>query len=253
VWDVQRLCGYETICQVYLLFHVVCTVHCIIIIRYKPTKCTFSKLILQYLISWCLLHVSKPRVHLQKVGYIYRYGTCFTCVSTRSLVGRRKRSILIIWPSYVELLSQRHTTGRKLLCWPDKGPFVIILGKLLWTVGDFRDKWMMRTVSDADRGQLARKISSSPTWTTKTFRVGEPDSENSGSGQEILRFYGTRRFIIVFSRAHPLDLLQRKLLTSSPHLGLGPHPSGCLFISFLFSDVISKSNLEASNGRVVGR
>jgi len=36
---------------------------------------------------------------------------------------------------------------------------------------------MMRTVSDADRGQLARKISSSPTSTTKTVRVGEPDSE----------------------------------------------------------------------------
>jgi hypothetical protein len=43
-----------------------------VFIGYKPTKCTFSKLI--SLIFLCLLHVSKPGVHLQQDGCIYRYG-----------------------------------------------------------------------------------------------------------------------------------------------------------------------------------
>ena len=48
-----------------------CTMHCNIIIWYKPTKCTFVKL---SLILWCLLHVSNPRGHLQEDGCMYSYG-----------------------------------------------------------------------------------------------------------------------------------------------------------------------------------
>jgi len=51
-------------------FYVFPIVHCIIIIGYKPTKCTFSELIFQ---SVMLLHVSNPRVHLQEDGRMYSY------------------------------------------------------------------------------------------------------------------------------------------------------------------------------------
>ena len=36
-----------------------------IIIQCKTTKRTFSILILSFLIFFCLLHISKPKVHLQ--------------------------------------------------------------------------------------------------------------------------------------------------------------------------------------------
>ena len=59
----------------------------IFVIQYKPTKCTFSILILNYLKD--LLHVLNPRVHLQEDGSIYSYGiVCFTCISVSILVGR---------------------------------------------------------------------------------------------------------------------------------------------------------------------
>ena len=49
---------------------------------------------------WCLLHVSKPRVHLQEDGCVYRYGiTCFMCISISSnLVGRTVCSIHTVLP-----------------------------------------------------------------------------------------------------------------------------------------------------------
>ena len=52
--------------------------------------------IINILIFNCLwlLHVSKPRVHLQEDGCFFRYGiVCFTCISASSLVGRRVCSI----------------------------------------------------------------------------------------------------------------------------------------------------------------
>ena len=57
----------------------------IIIIEYKPTECTFSKLILQFLIFgvFCVFRI------LQEDGYIYRYViVCFTCISVCSLPTR---------------------------------------------------------------------------------------------------------------------------------------------------------------------
>jgi hypothetical protein len=49
------------------------SLHCRkVFIRFKPTKFTFSKPI--SLIFLCLLHVPKPRVHLQQDGCIYKYG-----------------------------------------------------------------------------------------------------------------------------------------------------------------------------------
>jgi len=39
--------------------------HCNIIIQYKSTKRTFPKLMIQFLIFLCLLHISNPRAHLQ--------------------------------------------------------------------------------------------------------------------------------------------------------------------------------------------
>jgi len=54
-------------------------------IQYKPTKRTISKSIFQFLIFWCLLHVSNPRVHRQEDG-IYSYGMVrLTCFSISSL------------------------------------------------------------------------------------------------------------------------------------------------------------------------
>jgi hypothetical protein len=52
-----------------------------VLMQYKPTKCTFSKLI--SLIS-CLLHISKPRVHLQQDGCtsIYRFGIACSAYKT---------------------------------------------------------------------------------------------------------------------------------------------------------------------------
>ena len=72
------------------IFHVSCTVHCNIIIQYKPTKCIFSKLkFICFFNFLCLLHVSNPMVHLQEDGCIYSYGTVrFTCIGISSLVGR---------------------------------------------------------------------------------------------------------------------------------------------------------------------
>ena len=62
----------------------------IIFIEYKPTKCTFSKLIFKFLIFLCLLHVSNQKVHLQEGVCIYRYGiVCFICRGVSSVVERR--------------------------------------------------------------------------------------------------------------------------------------------------------------------
>ena len=47
--------------------------HCNVIIQYRSTKFTLSKLVFKLFL--CLLHVSKPRVHLQEDGCIYSYGT----------------------------------------------------------------------------------------------------------------------------------------------------------------------------------
>jgi hypothetical protein len=76
------------------VFHVSCTVHCNIIIQYKPTKCTFSKLKFIFFNFLCLLHASNPKVHLQEDGCMYSYGTvCFTCIGISSLVNRLLRAV----------------------------------------------------------------------------------------------------------------------------------------------------------------
>ena len=54
-------------------FHVLLSVHCNIIIQYKPTECTFLKLLFQFLIFY-FIHVLNSRVHLQGDGCIYKYG-----------------------------------------------------------------------------------------------------------------------------------------------------------------------------------
>jgi len=74
-----------------------------IFIRYKPTKCTFSKLI--SLIFSCLLHVSKPRVHLHQDGCIYRL--VYHVLPTRLLIPMYvKRTILYL---YIQPSSWRRT------------------------------------------------------------------------------------------------------------------------------------------------
>ena len=47
----------------------------------------------------CLLHVSKPRVHLQEDGCVYSYGTVrFACIGIISLVDRRVCWIILhVW------------------------------------------------------------------------------------------------------------------------------------------------------------
>jgi len=65
------------------------------IIQYKPTKCTFAKLI--FLIFLCLLHFSDPTVHLQEDGCVYRYVVVrFTCIKFDSRVGRRVCSTILL-------------------------------------------------------------------------------------------------------------------------------------------------------------
>ena len=60
-----------------------------VFIKYKPTKNTFPELIFQFLIFWCLRHISKPRVHLQEDCFIYCYDMeRFTCTSISSLARR---------------------------------------------------------------------------------------------------------------------------------------------------------------------
>jgi hypothetical protein len=50
------------------------------------------------LIFWCLLHVSKPRVHLQEDGCINSYDMIrFTCISISSLVGKGVCLILVVY------------------------------------------------------------------------------------------------------------------------------------------------------------
>ena len=44
-----------------------------VVTQYNPTKWTFPKLIFSFLIFWCLLHVSNPRVHLQEDGCLCSY------------------------------------------------------------------------------------------------------------------------------------------------------------------------------------
>jgi hypothetical protein len=61
-------------------FDVFCTVHCDIIMQYKPKKCTVPKLIFLFLSSLCLLHILNPKVYLQEDGCMYSYGMVhFTC------------------------------------------------------------------------------------------------------------------------------------------------------------------------------
>ena len=70
----------------------------IVIIQYKPTKCTFSQWI--FFNFWYLLHVSNPRVRLQKDGCICGYGMVrFTCVGISGLVRRRVCSVFTLLPS----------------------------------------------------------------------------------------------------------------------------------------------------------
>ena len=71
------------------------------VIQYKPTKCTFHKLIFYFLIFLCILHVSNLRIHLQEDGCMYCYSTVrFTCISISSLVRSRVFSILSYRPQY---------------------------------------------------------------------------------------------------------------------------------------------------------
>ena len=55
-------------------FYIVCTVHCNKIILCKPTDYIFCNFMFWFLIFWCLLLVSNPRVQFQESGCIYRYG-----------------------------------------------------------------------------------------------------------------------------------------------------------------------------------
>jgi hypothetical protein len=58
----------------FIFLYAFCTVHCNIITQYKPTKCTFSKSIFQFLIFESLLYVSKPRFIFRKTaGCVYSY------------------------------------------------------------------------------------------------------------------------------------------------------------------------------------
>jgi len=87
-----------------------CTFQCNIITQYKPTKCTFPKLMFSFLIFLCLLHVSNRGFIFRKafvctvtvwcvVLYSYgivcctvqlRYGVLYcTCINISSNVGRR--------------------------------------------------------------------------------------------------------------------------------------------------------------------
>ena len=54
--DLQS-CFFNTVVYFLFFFGIV---HCNLIIKYKPTKCTFPKLIFEFLIFLCLLHVFKP-------------------------------------------------------------------------------------------------------------------------------------------------------------------------------------------------
>jgi len=205
VWDVQRSCGCEIICQVYLLFHVFGAAHCNTIILYKPTKYTFFQI--NILISWYLLHVSKPSVHLQEEDCIYRYVFYMHQSCREKNAFDTYYMTIICWASFTETYYWKKTS----LLTRQASFHDYFTETTMDSRRCQRQVWMMRTVSDTDRGQLARKISSRPTLTTKNISCGRAGFWNSGSRQEILRFYGTRRFIIVSSRAHPLDLLQRKL------------------------------------------
>jgi len=69
-------------CNIYVTF--LCffrTVHCNITVQYKPTRCTFVKII--FLFLYCILLVSKPRVHLQEGGCTYRCG--IICLHTNGI------------------------------------------------------------------------------------------------------------------------------------------------------------------------
>jgi hypothetical protein len=67
-------------CNIYVNFFMLfCTVHCNLTVQYKPTTCTFVKLM--FLFLRCILHVSNTRVHLQEDGFTYRCG--IICLHTK--------------------------------------------------------------------------------------------------------------------------------------------------------------------------
>jgi hypothetical protein len=81
-----------------------CTVHCNIIIKYKPTKCTFPKLIFSILIFWYLLHVSNPRVHIQEdflyIGLVwYVLPVPVAARSKAKVYGRSPAAIVVSIPT----------------------------------------------------------------------------------------------------------------------------------------------------------
>jgi hypothetical protein len=105
------------------------------VIEYKPTKCTFSKWIFQFLIFWCLLHLSNRIVCLQEDGFIqggpkvgiqyivykllytYFWPTLytgklryFTCINFGSLVGRRVCSIPLFISDALRHISEEPQT-----------------------------------------------------------------------------------------------------------------------------------------------
>jgi hypothetical protein len=112
-----RACIYYTYTHIYVCVYMYVHIniyiyiythmhsYILIILQYKRTKCTFRKLIFQFLIFLCLLRVSNPRVHLQEDGCICSYGVvCCTCIGISSLVGRTVCSIYIYIYMYVYIL-----------------------------------------------------------------------------------------------------------------------------------------------------
>jgi hypothetical protein len=75
-----------------------------VIAQYKPTKCTFVKLVFYLLRS--LVLVSNPAVHLQEDGCTYRYGMIlFTCNVRSSLQPTRQHVPLHLKYLYLSVLN----------------------------------------------------------------------------------------------------------------------------------------------------
>ena len=94
------------------------TVHCDIIIQYKPKN---AHLVNLYLNSLCLLHVSNPRFHLQEDGYIgciKMIGAVLKLIIFTSMVNRiintsrNERVTLQVYDTYLQMFdvcTLRHT------------------------------------------------------------------------------------------------------------------------------------------------
>ena len=94
------------ICRSVSVIVCVCTVHCNIILQYQPTKCTFLKLIFQFLIlvSSTCFEPEGRRLYMQ-----LWYGICFSCIGASTLVGMSIERTL--QPTrLLKLMRVKHTT-----------------------------------------------------------------------------------------------------------------------------------------------